>query len=77
MFQHCMVAIFSDLVEDIMEIFMDDFLGFGGFFLPSPYKSGTSLSKMPREESCIELGEIPFHGLRGHSTRSSYFFRGT
>ena len=24
-FQRCMMAIFSDMVEDIMEIFMDDF----------------------------------------------------
>ena len=28
-FQHCMMAIFSDMVEDIMEIFMDDFSVFG------------------------------------------------
>ena len=27
-FQRCMMAIFSDLVEDIMEIFMDDFFYF-------------------------------------------------
>jgi len=25
-FQHCMMAIFSDFIEDIIEIFMDDFL---------------------------------------------------
>ena len=31
-FQRCMMAIFSDMVEDIMEIFMDDFSNFGTSF---------------------------------------------
>ena len=31
-FQHCMMAIFFDMVEDIMEVFMDDFLVFGTSF---------------------------------------------
>ena len=31
-FQRCMMAIFEDLVEDIMEVFMDDFSVFGDSF---------------------------------------------
>ena len=31
-FQRCMMAIFSDMVEEIMEVFMDDFLVFGTSF---------------------------------------------
>ncbi|XP_042948598.1 uncharacterized protein LOC122281293, partial [Carya illinoinensis] len=31
-FQRCMMAIFSDMVEDIMEVFMDDFSVFGTSF---------------------------------------------
>ena len=31
-FQRCMMAIFSDMVEDIIEIFMDDFSVFGNSF---------------------------------------------
>lgn len=31
-FQRCMIAIFDDLVEDIMEVFMDDFSVFGDSF---------------------------------------------
>ena len=31
-FQCCMMAIFFDMVENIMEIFMDDFSVFGTFF---------------------------------------------
>ena len=31
-FQRCMMAIFGELVEDIMEVFMDDFSVFGDSF---------------------------------------------
>ena len=31
-FQRCMLAIFGDLVEDVMEVFMDDFSVFGNSF---------------------------------------------
>ena len=31
-FQRCMMSMFSDLVEDAMEIFMDDFLVYGSSF---------------------------------------------
>ena len=31
-FQRCMMSIFSDLVEEVMEIFMDDFLVYGSGF---------------------------------------------
>ncbi|MBN8157071.1 RNA-directed DNA polymerase, partial [Vibrio vulnificus] len=31
-FQRCMMAIFSDMIEDIIEIFMDDFSIFGDIF---------------------------------------------
>ena len=31
-FQRCMMAIFTDLVEEIMDVFMDDFLVYGNSF---------------------------------------------
>ena len=31
-FQRCMMSMFSDLVEEVMEIFMDDFLVYGSYF---------------------------------------------
>ena len=31
-FQRCMLSIFSDMIEDIMEVFMDDFSVFGQCF---------------------------------------------
>jgi len=32
-FQRCMMSIFTDLIEDIMEVFMDDFSDYGSSFL--------------------------------------------
>ena len=31
-YQRCMMTIFDDLIEDILEIFIDDFPVFGDFF---------------------------------------------
>ena len=31
-FQGCMLSIFSDMIEEIMEVFMDDFLVYGKTF---------------------------------------------
>ena len=31
-FQRCMMSLFSDLVEEVMEIFMDDFIVYGSNF---------------------------------------------
>ena len=31
-FQRCMMSMFSDLAEEVMEIFMDDFLVYGSSF---------------------------------------------
>ena len=31
-FQRCMMAIFSDFIEDIMEVFMDDFSMYGTMY---------------------------------------------
>ena len=48
-FQRCMLSIFSDLVEEIMEIFMDDFSMFGRSF-------DSCLENLKRVlERCIEI----------------------
>jgi hypothetical protein len=31
-FQRCMMSIFSDMIEDIMEVFMDEFSAYGKKF---------------------------------------------
>ena len=44
-FQICMMAIFSDMVEEIMEVFMDDSLVFGCSFHHCLYNLSLVLEK--------------------------------
>ena len=62
-FQRCMMSMFSDLVEEVMEIFINDFTVYG-----STAKFGDSTSQVPRKEPSSELGKMPFHGDRRHCT---------
>ncbi|KAJ0512119.1 putative nucleotidyltransferase, Ribonuclease H [Helianthus annuus] len=45
-FQRCMVAIFHDMIEDSMEVFMDDFFYFREFFPLMSWKSEKNVDKM-------------------------------
>ncbi|GKB17506.1 reverse transcriptase domain-containing protein [Tanacetum coccineum] len=58
-FQRCVVAIFRDMIEKTIEVFMDDFLVFGDSFS----------SCLRRHQSSSKLGEVLFHGQRGHCPR--------
>ena len=44
-FQRCMMSIFSDLVEEVMEIFMDDFTVYGSSFENCLHNLGTVLHR--------------------------------
>ena len=44
-FQRCKRSIFSDLVEEVMEIFMDDFTVYGSSFEQCPHNLGTILQR--------------------------------
>ena len=44
-FQRCMISIFSDLVEEVMEIFMDDFSVYGSSFESCLENLGTVLQR--------------------------------
>ena len=61
-FQRCMMSMFSDLVEEAMEIFMDDFSVYGSSFEHCLKKFRNSTSEVSRQKSSIELGEMPFYG---------------
>jgi len=54
-FQRCMLAIFVDLVEKCIEVFIDDFSVFGSTF-------DTCLEKMFGDYSSAELGKVSFYG---------------
>ena len=61
-FQRCMMSIFSDLVEEVMEIFMDDFTVYGSSFEQCLHRDSTS--KVQGQESSSELGKMSFYGYR-------------
>ena len=44
-FQRCMMSIFSDLAEEVMEIFMDDFTVYGSSFEQCMHNLGTVLQR--------------------------------
>ena len=44
-FQRCMMSIFSDLVEEVMEIFMDDFTVYGSSFEQCMHNLGIVLQR--------------------------------
>ena len=44
-FQRCMMSIFSDLAEEVMEIFMDDFTVYGSNFENCLHNLGTVLHR--------------------------------
>ena len=69
-FQRCMMAIFSDMVEDIMKIFMDDFSVFGTYFDHCLHNSALVLQRCEDKnlvlnwEKChfvVQEGIVPGH----------------
>ena len=56
-----MMSIFSDLVEEVMEIFMDDFSVYGINF-EDCLKNLETYSEVPRQKSSYELEKMTFHG---------------
>ena len=67
-FQRCMFSIFSDLLDDCVEVFMDDFSVYDTDFS----NCLDNLSKVL--DRCIEYGlvlnwkKMPFYGTRRHSS---------
>ncbi|WVZ99152.1 hypothetical protein U9M48_044491 [Paspalum notatum var. saurae] len=61
-FQRCMMAIFSDFIEDIMEVFMDDF--------------SRKFEEMWRSRLSVELGEVSFHGKKRSCVGTHHFEKG-
>ncbi|WVZ80990.1 LOW QUALITY PROTEIN: hypothetical protein U9M48_028419 [Paspalum notatum var. saurae] len=61
-FQRCMMAIFSDFIEDIMEVFMDDF--------------SRKFEEMWRSRLSVELGEVSFHGEKRTCVGTHHFEKG-
>ena len=71
-FQRCMMVIFSDMIEHILEILMDDFFVFGDSYEGISREFKESTGEMSGEKVSAELGEVSLHGdtrdcVRTHS----------
>ncbi|GAA0185536.1 hypothetical protein LIER_32824 [Lithospermum erythrorhizon] len=60
-FQRCMMAIFSDLIEKCIEIFMDDFFGFGSSFDNFLFNLGLLMKRC--DETNLVLNWEKYHFL--------------
>ena len=72
-FQRCMMSMFSNLVEEAIEIFMDDFSVYGSSFEKCLENLETT-SEVLRQEFSLKLGKMPFHGNRGYCLGAQYFY---
>ena len=68
-FQRCMFAIFADLLEKGIEVFMDDFSVYGSTF-SSCLKNLDIVLKRCRDQSCPQLGKMSLYGERGYNFRT-------
>ena len=75
------MAIFSDFIEEIMEVFMDDFSVHGTSFenclanLEKVLKRCGEVDLVLNWENChfmVKEGIVPFHGERSNCPRSCY-----
>ncbi|GJU90206.1 reverse transcriptase domain-containing protein [Tanacetum coccineum] len=71
-FSRCMMAIFHDMIEETMEVFMDDFSVFEDSF-SSCLSHLDKMLNVRRHQSCSKLGEVPLHGQGGHCPRPKDF----
>ena len=63
-----MMSMFSDLAEEVMEIFMDDFTVYGSSFEHCLQNLGTVLQRCYDKNLALNWGKMPFHGDRRHCT---------
>ena len=61
-FHRCIMSIFSDLVEEVMEIFMDDFSIYGYNFEDCLNNLETVLQRCQYKKSSFKLGKMSSHG---------------
>jgi len=64
-----MMSIFSSMIEEIMEVFMDDFSVYGKTFDYCLENLDRVLQRC-QEKHLNKLGEMSFHGLGGDSART-------
>ena len=74
-FQRCVMAIFSDMVERTIEIFMDDFSVMGNSFDNYLENLRTVLARCEETNLVLNWEKVPFYGKRGYCPWTSEFSR--
>ena len=64
-FQRCMMSLFSDLAEEVMEIFMDDFTVYGSSFEQCLHNLGTVLQRCKDKNLALNWGKCHFMVTKG------------
>ena len=64
-FQRCMMSIFSDLAEEVMEIFMDDFTVYGSSFEQCLHNLGTVLQRCKEKNLALDWEKCHFMVTKG------------
>ena len=64
-FQRCMMSIFSDLAEEVMEIFMDDFTVYGSSFENCLHNLGTVLHRYQDKNLALNWEKFHFMVIEG------------
>ena len=64
------MSIFSDMVEQTLEVFMDDFSVFGETYTDCLHNLEEVLKRCEMTNLSTQLGKIQFHGAIGHSVGS-------
>ena len=64
-FQRCMMSIFSDLAEEVMEIFMDDFTVYGSSFEQCLHNLGTLLQRCQNKNLALNWEKCHFMVTEG------------
>ena len=64
-FQRCMMSIFSDLAEEVMEIFMDDFTVYGSSFEQCMHNLGTVLQRCKDKNLALNWEKCHFMVTEG------------
>ena len=75
-FQRCMLSIFCDMVERIMEVYMDDITVYGESFDECLIHLETVLYRCIKKKPCTKLGKRPFYGKSRHSVGAHNFREG-
>jgi hypothetical protein len=70
-FQRCMMAVFLDFIEEIVEVFMDDFSIYGKTFVDCLANLDKVLMRCAKVDLVL-IGKVPLHGEPKHSAQTCY-----